>query len=119
MRIPTVPRIGCAITTNTKAHRHGDSTDQTRKLVKSYHCQVEIAAPAAAVFKALTPQEPELKGWWTTTCQVRTGTGSRSTFRLGKTHNVMWTEKFLPNLEVAWKCLEQHHESAELRRKEE
>jgi uncharacterized protein YndB with AHSA1/START domain len=86
--------------------------------MKSYHCQVEIAAPAAAVFKALTTEQG-LKGWWATTCQVRTGIGSRSTFRFGKTHHVMRPEKFLPNREVACKCIEEHHESAELRRKDE
>jgi uncharacterized protein YndB with AHSA1/START domain len=86
--------------------------------MNNYQCQVEIAAPAAAVFKALTTEQG-LRGWWTTTCEVGTDVGSRSTFRFGKTHNVMLTEKLSPNQEVAWKCLEQHHEAAELNRKDE
>jgi uncharacterized protein YndB with AHSA1/START domain len=86
--------------------------------MKNYQCQVEIAAPVAKVFAAITT-EKGLKGWWTTTCDAGAGVGSRATFRFGKTHNVMLTEKLSPNQEVVWKCLEQHHEAAELNRKDE
>jgi len=86
--------------------------------MKNYQCDVEIAAPAAKVFAAITTEDG-LKGWWTTSCESGTGVGSRATFRFGNTHNVMLTEKLTPNLEVVWKCLEQHHEAAELERKDE
>jgi uncharacterized protein YndB with AHSA1/START domain len=86
--------------------------------MKNYQCDVEIAAPAATVFEAITT-EKGLKGWWTTTCEVGMGIGSRATFRFGKTYNVMLTEKVTFNREVVWKCLEQHHEAAELNRKDE
>ena len=86
--------------------------------MKNYQFRVEIAAPAAAVFAALTT-EKGLKGWWTTTCEAGSGVGSRSIFRFGKTYNVMRVEKVLPNQELIWKCLEQHHEAAELNRKDE
>ena len=86
--------------------------------MKSYHCDVEIAAPAAAVFEAIT-SERGLKSWWTATCEAGTGVGSRATFRFGKTYNVMRTEKLSPNKEVIWQCLEQHHEAAELKQKDE
>jgi uncharacterized protein YndB with AHSA1/START domain len=86
--------------------------------MKNYRCDVEIAAPAAQVFAAITT-ETGLKGWWTTTCEAGTGIGARATFHFGKTHNVMLTEKLTPNREVVWRCLEQHHEAAELNRKDE
>ena len=86
--------------------------------MKNYQCDVEIAAPAATVFEAITT-EKGLKGWWTTTCEVGMGIGSRATFRFGKTYNVMLTEVLVPNREVVWKCLEQHHDATELHRKDE
>jgi len=86
--------------------------------VKNYQCEVEIAAPAAAVFGAITT-ETGLKGWWTTTCQAGGGVGSRATFHFGKTYNIMLTEKLTPDREVVWKCLEQRHEAAGLNRKDE
>ncbi len=84
----------------------------------NYHCQVEIAAPAAAVFAAITTAQG-LKHWWTTTCDAGAGVGSRSTFRFGKTYNVMRTEKWIADREVVWQCLEQHHEATVLDRKDE
>jgi len=86
--------------------------------MKNYQCEVKIAAPVAKVYAAITT-EKGLKGWWTTTCEAGAGVGARATFRFGKTHNVMLTEKLIPNHEVIWKCLEQHHEAAELNRKDE
>jgi uncharacterized protein YndB with AHSA1/START domain len=86
--------------------------------MKNYQCEVEIAAPSAAVFEALTT-EKGLKGWWTTTCEIGKGVSAKSVFRFGKTYNIMRTEKLVPNQEVIWQCLEQHHESAELTRKDE
>ncbi len=86
--------------------------------MKNYQCRVEIAASVAKVFGAITT-EKGLKGWWTTTCEAGTGAGSRATFRFGKTHNVMRVEKLSPERELVWQCLEQHHESAELKRKDE
>jgi len=64
--------------------------------VKNYQCEVEIAASAAAVFKAITT-ETGRKGWWTTTCRAGTGIGSRATFRFGKTYNVMLMEELTPD----------------------
>ena len=86
--------------------------------MQNYQCQVEIAAPSAAVFEALTT-EKGLRGWWTARCDIGTGVGAQSVFRFGKTYNVMRTEKLSPNREVIWQCLEQHHESAKLNRKNE
>jgi uncharacterized protein YndB with AHSA1/START domain len=86
--------------------------------MNNYRCEVEIAAAATAVFEAITT-EKGLKGWWTTTCETGTGVGSKSTFRFGKTYNVMKTVKLVPNQEVVWQCEAQHHESAELKRKDE
>ena len=95
------------------------STAAKRKdFVKNYQCTLEIAAPAAKVYEAITTAKG-LQGWWTTTCESGTGVGSRTTFRFGPTYNVMLTEKLTPHREVVWRCLEQHHEADELSRKDE
>ena len=86
--------------------------------MKNYQCTVEVAAPAAKVYEAITT-EKGLKGWWTTTCEAGTGVGSRATFRFGPTHNIMLTDKLAPDREVVWNCLEQHHQAAGLSRKDE
>lgn len=91
---------------------------RTENPFKNYQCQVEIASPVAAVYDAIT-SGAGLKNWWTATCEVGAGEGAHSTFRFGKTYNVMRTEKLSPNREVVWKCLEQNHEAAELNRKDE
>ena len=86
--------------------------------MKNYRCDVDIAAPSAVVFGALTTAKG-LKGWWTTTCEVGKDVGTESVFHFGKTYNVMRIEKLVPHQEVAWQCVEQYHESAELKRKDE
>ena len=57
---------------------------------KNYSCEVAIFAPASKVYAALTTPEG-LKGWWTGTCEVRTGVGAKSAFRFSETYNVMLT----------------------------
>ncbi len=76
--------------------------------MRHYNCTVMIEGPVAAVYDALTT-EVGLRGWWTKTCEVGRRVGDQSTFRFGKTHNVMRVERLEPDTRVGWRCLEQHH----------
>ena len=73
-----------------------------------YKKDIRIAAPASAVYRAITTPAG-LQGWWTATCDVGVGVGAQSTFRFGQTHNVMRIVSLKPDVEVRWQCIEQHH----------
>lgn len=85
----------------------------------NYTCKVSIVAPPGAVYGALTTPEG-LAGWLTNDCEVRQGVGERSTFRFGPTFCVMKVTKLIPNQEVRWECVEQHHHApSQIRRTDE
>lgn len=87
--------------------------------MKHYSCRVVIEGPVAAVYDALTT-ETGLQGWWTKTCEVGKRVGAQSTFRFGRTHNVMRIERLDPEREVCWHCVEQfHHAPGQLSRPDE
>lgn len=72
-----------------------------------YRKTLELAAPAAAVFDALTTQRG-IEGWWTRTCSVGTGPGATLRVDFGKTFKVMRIEKADPPREVRWRCTDSY-----------
>lgn len=83
-----------------------------------FRMDLAIAAPASAVYAALT-QERGLRGWWTRTCDIGTGVGALCTFRFGTTSKVMRIEALKPDSAVRWRCIEAHLRCSELTREDE
>jgi len=79
----------------------------------SYHCKIRYRAPIQTVYAAIT-QENGLKNWWTQDCTVAPMMlSSKSTFRFGKTFNVMQTKELIPNQKVVWECVQMHFEDTD------
>ena len=73
--------------------------------MKHYQTELLLSAPADNVFRSLSTLAG-LQGWWTSTCDVGTKVGARSTFRFGPVVKVMQIEQLQPNTEVRWQCTE-------------
>lgn len=74
-----------------------------------YRRQLDLAAPPAAVYAALSTQ-PGLRGWWTQTCDVAEVEGGTATFRFGPHHKTMRIDRLVPDREVRWHCVQAHIE---------
>jgi uncharacterized protein YndB with AHSA1/START domain len=72
-----------------------------------YRRQVDLAAPPAAVYAALSTQAG-LRGWWTLTCDVDEAEGGSATFRFGPHRKTMRIERLDPEREVRWRCVDAH-----------
>lgn len=83
-----------------------------------FTCKVDFSVSPSTVYRALTTQEG-LAGWWTTDCEVGRQVGDRSIFRFGRTYNVMKIAGLVPDREVRWECVEQHHDSPGVKRTDE
>lgn len=72
-----------------------------------YRHDVLIAAPASAIYDALTTPRG-IHGWWTVTADVGTAVGERITVRFGQTFKVMRVEVLRPGNEVRWSVVDSH-----------
>ncbi len=66
-----------------------------------------IAAPASAVYEALTTLQG-IRGWWTTNCEVGSSTGENVSVRFGETFKVMRLDVLQPFNEVCWSVIDSH-----------
>lgn len=86
-------------------------------MTNHYQRQTVLQASPDAVYQALaTPQG--LQGWWTSTCDIATAVGGRSTFRFGDTWKVMEIEHLAPD-EVRWHCAQANMEAPGIADKQE
>jgi uncharacterized protein YndB with AHSA1/START domain len=76
---------------------------------------IEVAAPAAALYRALTTTEGH-RGWWTDDCEVGGAVGQESVFRFdpmggGSGHVEMRfrIDRLEPDRAVAWTCVGQRN----------
>ncbi|MBX9621986.1 MAG: SRPBCC domain-containing protein [Alphaproteobacteria bacterium] len=76
--------------------------------MNDFQCKFKIHAEPKKVYEAISTQHG-LQGWWTVDCDAESKEGSKATLRFGETYTVMWVEKLIPNKQIRWKCLEQHH----------
>lgn len=86
--------------------------------MKDYQCKVHFDAEPQKVYEAITEQKG-IGGWWTADCTIEPKEGSKGTFRFDETYTIMSVEKLIPNTQVRWKCLEQHHNAEGLAKKDE
>ena len=79
--------------------------------MKTIHHMLDISAPEARVWSALTEAEG-LSGWWSTRVQApRAAVGARTYWTFGGDFNpVMETIRLDPAHEVAWRCVCGHEQ---------
>lgn len=68
----------------------------------SYKATLQLNAPAAKVFHALTTQQG-IQGWWTTFCEVGTSVGDSVVIRFGQTFKKMCIETLRQDAEIRWR----------------
>lgn len=75
---------------------------------KHYRKELHFKAPASALYAALSTQEG-LRGWWTPTCTVGDKVGDTARFEFAAGYKIMRIEKLVPDRQVRWHCIENHH----------
>jgi hypothetical protein len=71
---------------------------------------LQINAPAATVYRALTTQTG-IEGWWTRTCTIASEIGESSTVRFDKCFKTFRIDQLTPNESVRWHCTAAHIET--------
>lgn len=69
--------------------------------MKSFKCELLLAAPVSLIYEALTTQHG-IESWWTTSSKVGTSVGEHITIHFGDTYKVMHIETLHPFTEVRW-----------------
>ncbi len=90
----------------------------TPAIKNSFHCEITLKADPQKVYQAITEQNG-LRHWWTPTCTAEATVGGKARFEFGKTFNVMEIEKLIPNEQVYWRCVQQHHASPDFTKHDE
>lgn len=72
-----------------------------------YQTTIQLSAPAATVYAALTTPAG-IAGWWTRDCTVGTAAGETVTVRFGTTYKVLRIERLEPLREVGWRCIDSY-----------
>ena len=86
--------------------------------MQHYQQSLDIEAPPAAVYAALTTPDG-LRGWWTRDCEVAPGIGASLVFRFGPNRKQMRVDHLQPDTEVRWLCTAAHIAVGDLRRRDE
>lgn len=71
----------------------------------SYRQRLELAAPVATVYRALTSAEG-LRGWWTEACEVGAAEGDTVAVHFGPVYKRMHIERLVANRTVRWHCVD-------------
>ena len=69
-----------------------------------YRKELQLRAPAAAVYKALTTAQG-LRAWWSEDADIAEQEGGISTFRFGPHWKKMEVVRLVPRREVHWHCV--------------
>lgn len=75
--------------------------------MNGFTCEIELHAPAANVYEALTTPRG-IKQWWTTSADVGTNVGEHITIRFGQTFKVMRIDILSPAKEIRWSVIDAH-----------
>lgn len=70
----------------------------------SFRLRLDLAAPVATVYRALTTAEG-LRGWWTQTCEAGTKEGDSVDIHFGRVHKLLQIERLVSDRTVRWHCV--------------